>query len=149
MTVPRHICADAYRLHQLCSYGRECYIVLSVHYIAEPKVHSVHITLSTYANLQSPKKYHSSKKRYLHTVSNCPNVHHVSHLKSEKKPIRPLSHPKMEKFLFRPIHLHHLPQNTNALQSMPQKLNSSTTAIPSQSPSNSVALSQRIPSIFQ
>ena len=56
MMVPRHICADAYRLHRLCSYGRECYIVLSVHYIAEPKVHSVHIALFTYANFQSPKK---------------------------------------------------------------------------------------------
>ena len=76
MMVPRHICADAYRLHRLCSYGRECYIVLSVHYIAEPKVHT-----RTF-NLQ--KKYHSSKKPYLRTVSNYPNVHHVSHPKSER-----------------------------------------------------------------
>ena len=53
MTVPRHICADAYRLHRLCSYGRECYIVLSVHYIADPKVHTR--TFNLQKNTTPPK----------------------------------------------------------------------------------------------
>ena len=124
-------------------------ISIMIQYVAEPKVHSAQIALSTYENFNSSKKLPILPKIYLHTVPNRPNVHHVLQPKSEKNTKSTPSHPKMEKYTFRPIQLLNLTPTTNASSHMPQKLNSPTIAMSPQSQSNSVALSQRIPSIFQ
>ena len=53
-------------------------------YVAEPKVHSVQLALSTYANFQFSKKIPILQKLYLRTVPNCTNVCHVAQPKPKK-----------------------------------------------------------------
>ena len=60
------------------------FIILLLQYVAEPKVHSVQLALSTYANFQFSKKIPILQKLYLRTVPNCPNVCHVAQPKPEK-----------------------------------------------------------------
>ena len=64
-------------------------ISIMIQYVAEPKVHSAQIALSTYVNFNSSKQLPILPKIYLHTVPNRPNVHHVLQPKSEKHQIDP------------------------------------------------------------
>ena len=120
------------------------YLFTGIQYIAEPKVHSVQIALSTYANVQFSKKISILPKISTYVQYLTSLTFFILLSRNPKTPMRPPNHPKMEKSKNHLISLHQPLQTSNESSPMPPKLNLSTIATPPPLPSNSAALSQRI-----
>ena len=86
-------------------------------YVAESKVHSVKISLSTYVNLKTPKTLLIFQKLYSCIVHNCPNGYHIAQPKSKRHRFEPSAtrnwrtshYAQFNSIISHKLQVHHIP----------------------------------------